>query len=119
MSVQVSSHILTTSIPACNSTSSPDCQLSFFELLSEVWQLHPQLQDQLKGPLLNLLDAPSTGLRKRVLRFWNSVLPATLPARLVSLIQLLTELESVQVRGANLQCHSEVLQIMPKCAHMS
>lgn len=95
--LQVESHILRYSIPAFETTSSPDCQLSFFEILSETWQLHPQLQDHLRGPLLNLLNSSSADLQKRVLRFWNGVLPATLSERLVSLIKILTDLEHAQV----------------------
>ncbi|KAK9867398.1 hypothetical protein WJX84_001490 [Apatococcus fuscideae] len=89
---QVSQHILEPGIPAFQDATSPDCQLSFFELLSEAWQLHAQLQPQLRGPLLALLASPSPDLRRRALRFWHSVLPASLPGRLVSLISLATEL---------------------------
>ncbi|KAK9839902.1 hypothetical protein WJX74_000152 [Apatococcus lobatus] len=116
---QVSSHFLSHSLPAFENNSSPDCQLSFFEVFSEVWQLHPQLQDQLKGPLLRLLGTPSTDLRKRVLRFWNSVLPATLPERLVSLIQLPTDLGPVQRQrfGAHWAQSSALLMMELTNAH--
>ena len=58
LNVQVAQDILLYSIPALQTTTSPDCQLSLFELLSETWQLHPQLQEQLRGPLLTLLGFP-------------------------------------------------------------
>ncbi len=96
--MQVAQHILAYSIPALQATTSPDCQLSGFELLSEAWQLHPQLHDQLRGPLLGLLDAPGAELRSRAVAFWHSVLPPTLPERLTSLIRLVADLQPSWVR---------------------
>ena len=93
MHVQVAQHILSHSIPALEATRSPDCQLSFFEILSEAWQLHPQLQDQLRGPLLTLLGSPGAELRHRALAFWHSILPPSLPERLTSLITMTAQLQ--------------------------
>ena len=58
--------------------------MALFELLRDAWQLRrPEAQDLLIGPMAAIMGDNEEDVRKAAVQFWHSILPQSLPARLL------------------------------------